>query len=40
MKGKIAFVGNSARTMMNFRMGVMKALTEDNYEVVMIAPFG
>ncbi|MBQ9296171.1 MAG: glycosyltransferase family 4 protein [Paludibacteraceae bacterium] len=38
MKGKIAFVGNSARTMMNFRMGVMKALTEDNYEVVMIAP--
>lgn len=34
---KIAFVGNSALTMMNFRLGVMKALTEQ-YEVVMITP--
>ena len=34
---KIAFVGNSALTMMNFRLGLMKALTEQ-YEVVMITP--
>ena len=34
---KIAFVGNSALTMMNFRLGVMKELSE-HYEVVMITP--
>ncbi len=36
-KRKIAFVGNSALTMMNFRLGVMKALTQ-HYEVAMITP--
>lgn len=34
---KIAFVGNSALTMMNFRLGVMKELTKQ-YEVVMLTP--
>lgn len=34
---KIAFVGNSALTMMNFRLGVMKELSRQ-YEVVMITP--
>lgn len=34
---KIAFVGNSALTMMNFRLGVMKALSSQ-YEVVMMTP--
>ena len=34
---KIAFVGNSALTMMNFRLGLMKVLSSE-YEVVMIAP--
>ena len=34
---KIAFVGNSALTMMNFRLGVMKALSS-RYEVVMMTP--
>ncbi len=38
MKGKIAFVGNSALTMMNFRKGVMSALVKDGYEVAMIVP--
>ncbi|MBO7458112.1 MAG: glycosyltransferase family 4 protein [Paludibacteraceae bacterium] len=37
MKHRIAFVGNSALTMINFRLGVMKSLTK-HYEVVMIAP--
>ena len=37
MKHKIAFVGNSALTMMNFRLGVMRALAQC-HEVVMIAP--
>jgi glycosyltransferase involved in cell wall biosynthesis len=36
-KKKIAFVGNSALTMMNFRLGVMKALSMQ-HEVVMITP--
>lgn len=36
-KKKIAFVGNSALTMMNFRLGVMQALS-DQYEVVMVTP--
>ena len=36
-KQKIAFVGNSALTMLNFRLGVMKALSK-RYEVVMITP--
>lgn len=36
-KRKIAFVGNSALTMMNFRLGVMKELSHQ-YEVVMITP--
>ena len=36
-KMKIAFVGNSALTMMNFRLGVMKALSAQ-HEVVMITP--
>lgn len=34
---KIAFVGNSALTMMNFRLGVMKELSKQ-YEVVMMTP--
>ena len=34
---KIAFVGNSALTMMNFRLGVMKGLSKQ-YEVVMLTP--
>lgn len=34
---KIAFVGNSAMTMMNFRLGLMKALSAD-YDIVMLAP--
>ena len=34
---KIAFVGNSALTMMNFRLGVMKELSKQ-YEVVMLTP--
>lgn len=37
MKKKIAFVGNSALTMMNFRLGIMKSLTKW-YDVVMITP--
>ena len=36
-KRKIAFVGNDAVSMMNFRLGVMKALTQE-YEVVMVTP--
>lgn len=36
-KRKIAFVGNSALTMMNFRLGVMKELS-GHYEVAMITP--
>ena len=36
-KRKIAFVGNDAVSMMNFRLGVMKALSQD-YEVVMVTP--
>ena len=36
-KSKIAFVGNSALTMMNFRLGVMKALSREN-EVIMVTP--
>ena len=34
---KIAFVGNSALTMMNFRLGVMKELSREN-EVIMVTP--
>ena len=34
---KIAFVGNSALTMMNFRLGVMKELSKQ-YEVVVLTP--
>lgn len=34
---KIAFVGNSALTMMNFRLGVMKALSKE-FDVIMITP--
>jgi glycosyltransferase involved in cell wall biosynthesis len=37
MKKKIAFVGNSALTMMNFRLGVMTELAKQ-YDVVMITP--
>jgi len=37
MKKKIAFVGNSALTMMNFRLGLMTELTKQ-YEVVMVTP--
>lgn len=37
-KRKIAFVGNDAVSMMNFRLGVMKALTQE-YEVVMVTPY-
>lgn len=36
-KRKIAFVGNDAVSMMNFRLGVMTALTQE-YEVVMVTP--
>ena len=36
-KRKLAFVGNSALTMINFRLGVMKALAAD-YDIVVIAP--
>ena len=35
---KIAFVGNSALTMMNFRKGVMCTLAQAGFEVTMIAP--
>ena len=35
---KIAFVGNSALTMMNFRKGLMSALVNAGYDVTMIAP--
>lgn len=34
---KIAFVGNSALTMMNFRLGVMKELS-NHYDVAMVTP--
>lgn len=37
MKRKIAFVGNSALTMINFRLGVMRELAKE-HEIVMIAP--
>ena len=37
-KLKIAFTGNSARTMLNFRLGVMSAFVRDGYEVTMITP--
>lgn len=36
-KHKIAFVGNSALTMMNFRLGVMSELNK-RYEVTMVTP--
>lgn len=35
---KIAFVGNSLQAMCNFRMGVMLALAQMGYELVIIAP--
>lgn len=35
---KIAFVGNSAQTMLNFRLDVMRALQKDGYIITMIAP--
>ena len=38
MNKKIAFVGNSLQTMCNFRIGVMEALVQCGYEVVVIAP--
>ena len=38
MKHKIAFVGNSALTMMNFRLGVMSALVKEGFDVIMISP--
>lgn len=37
MKKKIAFVGNSALTMMNFRIGLMRDLSKQ-HEVVMLTP--
>lgn len=37
-KNKIAFVGNSSKTMYNFRFGVMAALAKDGYQVTVIAP--
>lgn len=37
VRKKIAFVGNSALTMMNFRLGVMRELTKE-YDVVMLSP--
>ncbi len=37
MKKKIAFVGNSAKTMHNFRFGVMKSLVEGGYDVTVVA---
>ena len=37
-KNKIAFVGNSSKTMYNFRYGVMAALAKDGYQVTVIAP--
>ena len=36
-KRKIAFVGNSALTMWNFRAGVMKALAKDGNDITIIA---
>ena len=36
-KKKIAFVGNSALTMLNFRLGVMRELSKE-YDVTMITP--
>lgn len=38
MKQKIAFVGNSALTMINFRKGLMSAVVNAGYDVTMIAP--
>jgi len=35
---KLAFVGNSSSTMINFRLTVMQDLVKDGYEVVMITP--
>ena len=35
---KLAFVGNSAQTMINFRYGVMKSLAQSGYNVYVIAP--
>ena len=35
---KLAFVGNSAQTMINFRYGVMKSLAQSGYSVYVIAP--
>lgn len=35
---KIAFVGNSLQTMLNFRLGVLSALSEMGHEVIIIAP--
>lgn len=36
---RVAFVGNTAWSMYNFRLGVMKALLDDGIEVVVIAPY-
>lgn len=38
MAYKIGFVGNSLKTMCNFRMGVMAELAKSSYDVVVIAP--
>lgn len=38
MAYKIGFVGNSLKTMCNFRMGVMAELSKVGYDVVVIAP--
>lgn len=35
---KIAFVGNSSSTMINFRLDVIKSIAKEGYEVVIIAP--
>jgi len=37
-KKKIAFVGNSSTTMLNFRLTLMQELVQEGYEVVMITP--
>ncbi len=37
MKKKIAFVGNSAKTMYNFRFGVIKSCMDADYDVTVIA---
>ena len=37
-KQKLAFVGNSALTMHNFRIGLLKTMVADGYDVTVIAP--